>query len=191
MLESLHPANSPTDHLFIGTDRFMFFVVSWDAEIEQLRTEKTYRDQSDEAAMDSVIHDQCLIDPSNQFMALQLHDGVVTVLPITGNGDKKGLAEDGPLEEPVPARIPNLFIRSSAFMHSPKKRAPKKPTMAFLYEDNRQKACLCIRVLSYVVGGVGDSSNLDLDEVQYLREDLEPEASHLIPVPAPACMFQK
>ena len=164
----------------------MYFVVSWDALSGQLRTEKSYLDQTDQTGRDSMIQDQCLIDPTNQFMALHLYDGVVTILSMTGRGDKKGLTEDGEFEDPVPARIPNFFIRSSAFMHRNKR--DQKPMMAFLYEDNRQKTCLSIRVLNSMAGGDGNPNDVDLDVVKHVRNDLEPGASHLIPVPAPTCM---
>lgn len=190
MLAGLYNPNSPTDHLFIGTDRFMYFVVSWDAEIEQLRTEKTYVDQADQTARESMNHDQCLMDPLYQFMALQPYDGVVTILPITGKNGKNGLGVDGPLANPVPARVPHFFIRSSAFMHAPNKRA-QEPSIAFLYEDNHQKSCLCERVMSYTVKDGGDSSSVNLDTVLLSRDDLELGASHLIPVPAPACTLQE
>jgi len=38
MLQKLRPALSPTDHLFVGTDRYMYFTLSWNADKKQLHT---------------------------------------------------------------------------------------------------------------------------------------------------------
>lgn len=187
-LGSLRPANSLTDYLFIVTDRFMLFTVSWDNQQEQLRTEKTYPDQTDLTGRESIAQDQCVIDPTKQFMALQLYDGIVTIMPIIGKEGKIGLTEDGPLEDPVPVRIPDFFVRSFTFIHSNNKRE-KKPLLAFLHEDNLGQCSLSIRVLDYESGGLEGSSSIDLDEVKQIRDDLVPGASHLISVPAPAGGF--
>ena len=117
MLERLHPANASTEHLFVGTDRYMYFTVSWDSQTRQLRTEKSYQDQAEKTARDSQTEDQCLIDPTRRFMALLLYDGIVTILPILQQGKKKGTDEPGTLGDPVPARISDLFVRSSTFLH--------------------------------------------------------------------------
>lgn len=185
MLEKLQPENSPTEHLFVGTDRYMYFTVSWDARKQQLRTEKSYVDQTDKTARDSLAQDRCLLDPTHKFLALQLYDGIVTVVPIAGKGRRKGDPDAGTLGEPALARISDLFIRSSTFLH-PRNDSVEAPRIAFLFEDNRQKACLNIRVLDYTAGGGGDPGNADLEEVTASRDDLEVGASHLIPVPAPA-----
>ena len=90
MLEKLRPANASTEHLFVGTDRYMYFTVSWDPQAQQLRTEKSYQDQADKTSRDSQTEDRCLIDPTRKFMALLLYDGIVTVVPIHQQGKKKG-----------------------------------------------------------------------------------------------------
>ena len=189
MLERLQPANSRTEHLFIGTDRYKYFTVSWDSATSQLRTEQKYHDQADKTLRDSQTQDRCLIDPSRRYMTLQLFDGIITVVPILQSRSKqKSHHEPGCLGEPVPARIPELFVRSSAFLHS-HKGANAKSRIALLYENNRQKVCLVVRALDYAAGNHGDPGSADLDEVDLAHDDLEPGASHLIPVPAPACMY--
>lgn len=190
MLEKFQPDNSPTEHLFIGTDRYMYFTVSWDAKTQQLRTEKNYVDQTDKTARDSLAQDRCLFDPTHKFLALQLYDGIVTVVPIAGKGKKKGDSDAGTLGEPAQARIADLFIRSSTFLH-PRNGSRDAPTIAFLFEDNRQKACLNIRRLDYSAGSGGDAGNADLETITTSRDDLELGASHLIPVSAPACMYAR
>ena len=190
MLERLQPSNSHTEHLFIGTDRYKYFTVSWDHQSHQLRTEQTYRDQADKTLRDSQSQDKCLIDPSRRFMALQLYDGIVTVIPIHQDQSKKksGL-EPGTLGEPVSARVPELFVRSLAFLHSDA-RSSQNPQLAILYEDNHQKTCLVIRTLDYIPGVHGESGDADLDNVIETFEELEVGASHVIPVSAPTCKLR-
>ena len=186
MLERLRPANATTEHLFVGTDRYMYFTVSWDSQARELRTEKSYQDQADKTARDSQTEDQCLIDPTWRFMALLLYNGIVTVIPIHQQGKRKGIGEPGTLGDPVPARISDLFVRSSTFLH-PRQGSAEQLKLAFLFEDNQQKVCLNIRKLDYSAGGAGELGSADLDRILDARDDLELGASHLIAVPAPAC----
>lgn len=187
MLETLRPANASTEHLFVGTDRYMYFTVSWDSEARQLRTEKSYQDQAEKTARDSQTEDRCLIDPTRRFMALLLYDGIVTILPIHQQGSKKGTGEPGTLGDPVPARISDLFVRSSTFLH-PRQEDAEQLKFAFLYEDNQQRVCLNVRILEYSASGSGEPGSADLEKIVTTRDDLELGASHLIAVPAPACM---
>ena len=190
MLEKLQPANSPTEHLFIGTDQYKYFTVSWDENLRQLRTETRYTDAADKTSRDSQTFDRCLVDPSKQFLALQLYDGIVTVIPISQPGKKKGNPPAGFLGDPVATRIPDLSVRSSAFVHWRGGKDKRRTKLAFLYEDNLRKVCLSIRILDYSAGGSGEQGDASLEEVLDARNDLELGASHLIPVPAPACMYE-
>ena len=186
MLERLRPANSSTEHLFVGTDRYMYFTISWDSKARQLRTEKSYQDQAEKTARDSQTEDRCLMDPARRFMALLLYDGIVTIIPIHQPSKKKGAGEPGCLGDPVPARISDFFVRSSTFLH-PRQEDTEQPKIAILYEDNQQKVCLNVRSLDYSAGGSGDPGSADLEKIVGMRDDLELGASHLIAVPAPAC----
>jgi DNA damage-binding protein 1 len=48
LLHKLRPAVSKTDHLFVGTDKYHYFTLSWNAETKELVTEKSCVDgQSD------------------------------------------------------------------------------------------------------------------------------------------------
>ena len=190
MLEKLKPINSSTEHLFVGTDQYKYFTVSWDATVCQLRTVTSYVDAADKTSRDSQINDRCLIDPTKQFMALQIHDGIVNVIPIAQTGKRKGILEPGTLGEPVPARISDLFVRSSAFLQPRGGKDGRQIKLAFLFEDNLKKVCLSIRVLDYSAGGSGDPGSANLEEVLDARDDLELGASHLIPIPAPACTYK-
>lgn len=185
MLEKLQFAQSPTEHLFVGTDRFMYFTLSWDSESQQLCTQKTYIDQSDKTSRDSQNQDRCHVDPTKQFMALQLYDGIVTIIPLISKGKKKGPSEAFSLGEPVPTRIKEFFVRSSCFLYPTETDEPG-PRLAVLYEDNHQKVCLSIKRLEHSPGGAGDPGSANLVDLT-ARDDLELGASNLIPVPAPAC----
>ncbi|KAL8719275.1 MAG: hypothetical protein Q9225_003705 [Loekoesia sp. 1 TL-2023] len=184
MLERLQFAQSPTEYLFVGTDRYMYFVLSWDSENQQLLTQKTYVDQADKTPRDSQTQDRCHVDPTKQYMALQLFDGIITILPLIGKGKKKGPSEAFSLGDPVPTRIPEFFIRSSCFLY-PRDDGDVRPKLAILYEDNHQKVCLSTKSLGFSPGGAGDPGSASLDDLT-TRDDLELGASHLIPVPAPA-----
>ena len=186
MLEKLRPAASSTDHLFVGTDRNVYFTVSWDVSANKLRTEKTYVDQSDKTSRDSQTQDRCLIDPLKRFMALLLYDGIVTILPLSSKGKKKGASVVDTIGDPVPARVSDLFVRSCVFLH-PRERDKEQIKLAFLFEDSHQKVCLSVRALDYSAGGIGDPGSADLENVLGARDDLELGASQLIPIPAPAC----
>ncbi|KAL8753229.1 MAG: hypothetical protein Q9199_005198 [Rusavskia elegans] len=184
MLERLQFAQSPTEHLFVGTDRYMYFTVSWDADSQQLHTQKTYVDQADKASRDSQTHDRCHVDPTRQYMMLQLYDGILTILPLLSKGKKKKTSEAFSLGEPVPARIPEFFVRSSGFLY-PRGEADIHPKIAILYTDDRDSVCLCFKDLDFSPGGAGDPGSANLGTLT-TRDDLELGASHIIPVPAPA-----
>ncbi len=189
MLERLRPENSKTEHLFIGTDRYKYFTISWDEKTNQIRTEQSYQDQLDKTLRDSQNQDRCLIDPSRRYMTLQLFDGIVTVVPINqAKSKKKSSSEPGTLGQPVPARISELFVRSSVFLHS-HEEANAKALLALLYENNRQQVCLNIRHLDYTIGTQSEPGSADLEEVVTAGDDLDIGASHLIPIPAPACTY--
>ena len=190
MLERLRPPPSQTDLLFIGTDRYMYFTVAWDAETRQLKTEQSYSDQADKTSRDSQTDDQCLIDPSGRFMALLLFDGIVTIVPTVQGSKKRTTTNVGLLGDPIPTRISDLFVRSAAFLY-PQPGDDDQPKIAFLYEDSLQRACMSLRKLNYAAGGSGEPGNADLEHVIGIREDLELGASHIIPVPAPACKSSK
>lgn len=189
MLERLQPSKSPTEHLFIGTDRYKYFTLSWDEETKQIRTVQSYHDQADKTLRDSQTQDRCTIDPSRRFMSLQLYNGIITVIPISqGKSGKKGSSESGTLGQPSPARISELFVRSSTFLHA-RDETSAKPNLALLYENNKQEACLSVRRLDYTAGPQGEAGSADLEEVVEGCLGLEVGASHLIPVAAPACMY--
>lgn len=187
MLERLHPSSSGTDHLFVGTDRYQYFTCSWNAAIKQIKTEQSYVDQADKVLRDSRDMDRCHIDPSRQFLTLELYDGVVTVVPIETPSNKRvkrdsaSAERPGSLGEPVQVRVEELVTRSSAFVQTDVDDT-SKPRLAILWEDNQEVPQLKIRELRY---SGGENPSAELVAVAELREQLDEGVSHLIPISPP------
>ncbi|KAL2827563.1 mono-functional DNA-alkylating methyl methanesulfonate N-term-domain-containing protein [Aspergillus cavernicola] len=183
------PANSPTDHLFVGTDRYSYFTLSWDSAQKQVRTEKNYVNVADPSSREAQTGSRCMIDPSGRFMTLEIYDGIIVVIPIVQLPSKKrgrqvalptgpDAPRVGELGEPINTRIDELFVRSSAFLHV----QSGQPRMALLYEDNQKKVKLKVRELKYSSGAGAES---DFTHYADFTQELDLGASHLIPVPAP------
>ena len=186
MLEKFRPPKSQVDHLFIGTDRYNYFTVFWDQDAGQLQTSKNFSNQADKTSRKSQTQTRCQVDPAQNFMALLLFDGIVNILPMSQSSGKKALPDETGLGEPITARISEFFIRSAIFIHSrPKDKQPTK--LAILFEDNYQRACISVRALDFSTSISGELSSADLESLLGTRDDLELGASHLVPVPAPAC----
>lgn len=194
LFHTLRPATSPTDHLFVGTDRYHYFTLSWDAEAKQLKTEKSYVDVAEKAARDSQTGDRVHIDPASRFMSLECYEGVVNILPIahSGKGKRKVAeqAEVGELQDPVPVRVPEMFVRSSCFVH--KRQAGTKPTnpeFAMLWEDTvgGNKVRLKVRELEFEgsLRPQEEPSRAELEKGRDAQGEIELGASHLIPLPPP------
>lgn len=190
ILNKLRPASSSTDHLFVGTDRYVYFVLSWDAQTKQLRTGKTFLDQADKFARDSQTGDRCSVDPNGKFLALELYEGVVTILPVVQKQRKSTDAEAGTIGEPIAVRIEEMFVRASTFFDLHTRKKNEKPRMAFIFEDARRRVRLKIRQLAYTEGLTADAGHAELltaekGQEEEPKQELELGASHLIPIPDP------
>ncbi|KAL4758720.1 DDB1/RSE1 family protein [Aspergillus foveolatus] len=183
------PANSPTDHLFVGTDRYSYFTLSWDSARNQVRTERDYVDIADPSSRDARTGSRCMIDPSGRFMTLEIYDGMIVVIPIIQLPSKRrgrqvalptgpDAPRVGELGEPIITRIDELFVRSSAFLHV----QAGSPRLALLYEDNQKKVKLKVRELKYSTAAGAES---EFTSIADYAQELDLGASHLIPVPAP------
>jgi len=195
------PANSPTDHLFVGTDQHNYFTLVWNAEKNDIQTARSYQDISDPASREAQTEPRCLIDPSGRFMTLEIYEGVIVVIPIVEPSKKKRpwnappqreARQVGELGDPTASRIDELFVRSSAFLHS----GSNQPWLALLYEDNQKKVRLRIRELEYTRATSSASADATFKEVQEKKLDggvfaheLDLGSSHLIPIPAPLGML--
>lgn len=182
MLNKIKPPNSPTEHLFVGTHRYMYFTLSWDPETRSLRTEKSYMDLADTTAREVQTEQRCLIDPSEEFMTLEVYEGIITTIPLVRKGKKKEVLESGILGDPVVARIPEFVVRSSAFLPRPPKQGDK-PRHALLYEDYDGKVRLRVRELEYMSGESGVEFKDDPEKLPSVPMDLG--AGTLIPIPGP------
>ncbi|CAG8088602.1 unnamed protein product [Penicillium salamii] len=190
------PANSHTDHLFIGTDQDNYFTASWDHKSNQIYTARSCVNIAEPSSRPSHCSPRCLVDPTGRFMTLEIYEGVIIVVPIVQPTKKRGRVSTaagadnppkvGELAKPTTSRIDELVVRSSAFLHS-----ESNPWLALLYEDNAQKVRLRIRELEFTPGtSSGSPPEAIFNEVQDLEggqfgQELDLGSSHLIPIPAP------
>jgi len=166
----------------------MYFTLSWDPISKQLITEKSYEDVAEKAARDSQSGDRCHIDPTGRFMTLELYEGVINVVPIARDSKRKQATKPvGTLCDPIPTRIPELFVRSSAFLN--RRKESDKPQIALLYEDSQQKVRLKLRELAYTPGLNKDIGNAEFENEIEVKDEIELGASHIIPLGAPAYGF--
>ncbi|KAK3935797.1 DNA damage-binding protein 1 [Diplogelasinospora grovesii] len=126
MLQRLRPKDSPTDLLFVGTERFEYFTVAWNAETGQLDTIDPFKDPGEHHMRDSQSQDKCLVDPTGRFMAMHLWEGVLTMLRL---GDRRNTALRLDWMEQV--RLSELFIKASTFLYT----ETGHPKIAFLYQS--------------------------------------------------------
>jgi len=198
LLAKLRPAQSSTDHLFIGTDRNNYFTLSWSPSTSTLKTEKAFHDIADKSARDSQTGDRVHIDPTNRFLTLECYEGVITVLPIAhaGKGKRKqslGQQQDiGELGTPIPVRIPELFVKSTCFIHNRTTGLkPANPEIAILYEDSgSQRMRIKVRELEYSASLRNEEpGSAELEKVREVQGDVEVGAGFLIPLPGPVYGF--
>lgn len=179
MLQKLRPALSPTDHLFVGTDRFMYFTLSWNAEKKQLQTEKSFASVADNAARESQTGERCHVDPTGRFMTVEVYEGILTVIPLVQRGKKrKQEADIAHLGDPQPVRLSEMFVRSSAFLRP--RSYDDKPKIALLYEDTHSQVKLKLRELTFAGG-----DTVELEDGETCRAELELGSSHIIPIEGP------
>lgn len=181
MLQKLRPALSQTDHLFVGTDRFTYFTLSWDHDTKQLKTEKSFESVADNAARESQTGERCHVDPSGRLMTVEVYEGIITVIPLVQRGKKRkqaGQTDIAHLGEPVPVRLSEMFVRSSAFLKPTS--VDDNPKIALLYEDTHSHIKLKVREIKH------SGDEVELEEGEVCKADMELGASHLIPVDLPS-----
>lgn len=125
-------------------------------------------------------------------MTLELHDGIVTVVPLIQPSAKKQRRDSsalqanvpGSLGEPVPVRIEEIATRASAFLHADEE-STENPCLALLWEDNQDDPQL--KILEIEPGPENEPSLVELKTKAELRQAdrLDKGVSHLIPVPQP------
>ena len=192
ILEKLRPKGSSLDQLFVGTDRYTYFTLSWHAEKKQLRTEKSYVDMSSRVERGSQSVERCMVNPTKQFLTLEVFEGILTVIPLFARAKGKNEAAWA-LGDPISSRIEERIIRSWTYLHQPEARPNSKaaqPKVAILYEDNAQKCRLSLKRMAFAHGGSGEPDTADFipDETDG-NFDMDMSSSHLIPVEAPSYGF--
>jgi DNA damage-binding protein 1 len=122
-LELWRPTGSPTDRLFISTERYQFCVLAYDAERREIVTEAK-GDVSDRIGRPTDAGQIALIEPRCRLIGLHLYDGLLKVLPCSAAGAL--------LSDAFNLRLEELQVLDMAFL----REAPSaRPTLALLYQD--------------------------------------------------------
>ena len=174
MLEKIRPFGATTDHLFIGTLRSQYFTVAWNSETRRLDTVQSFVDVTDKHLRDSQSRDRCVVDPTGQYLVMELFEGILNLVKIM----KPRKAAGDYLDRPEQVRITELQVRASRFLYSD----TRQPKLAILYNDG--KAHPEVRLATYrIVDDKGQYSTFNpLKDRENNFDDLDFGASHLIPV---------
>ena len=161
--------------LFIGTDRFEYFTLGWNADTSRLDTLNPYADPGEGHMRDSQSQDRCLVDPSGKYMAMHLWEGVLTIWRL---GTRKTNAMM--LEWMDQVRLSELFIKASTFLYT----ETGHPKLAFLYQsrvDASDTKLVTYRLTSDDRDSVASRFDPNRDrEIEIYIPD--PSAAMLIPV---------
>lgn len=171
----IRPPGAKTDHLLIGTIKFMYFTVAWNPQTEQLNTMHNFADPTEKFIQESNSQDRCLVDPTGRYFMLELFQGILNLGKVKQRMRKGGSEEY--LEPTENLRITELKVRSSTFLYTEEDR----PKVAFLYEEGKGK----VKLATYrIIDEKSQYSRFDpLKDRENELDDLEIGASHLIPVP--------
>ncbi|KAB5572180.1 mono-functional DNA-alkylating methyl methanesulfonate N-term-domain-containing protein [Coniochaeta sp. 2T2.1] len=133
MLQKLRPRDTPTELLFVGTERQQFFTVAWDPEQNDLQTMQVMIDVGEKLMRDSQTQDRALVDPSGRFLSLHLWEGVLDIYQLP---NRKGAKANSlrTLQQMEQVRLSELFIKSSTFMYTD----DGHPKIAFLYQTDTE-----------------------------------------------------
>jgi DNA damage-binding protein 1 len=185
-LNIFRPADSLVDHLFVGTDLCNYFTMHWDQSSQGLVTTEGSEMSLMEANAQRAETERSTVDPSKEFLTLEVFEGIITTIPLARRQRKQ--VELGHLGKPAWARVEELNVRSSAFIQRPNPKVP--PRLALLWVDHDDVARLEIREVSFSAGQPhGSDSSVEykkLDDkktvIQVEAEPLDFGASHLIPI---------
>ncbi|ROW16695.1 hypothetical protein VPNG_01681 [Cytospora leucostoma] len=176
IIQKLSPKDTPTDLLFVGTDRFQFFTLAWNSDIKQLDTVQFFDDSGERFMRDSQSQDRCLVDPTGRYMAMHLWEGVLNVLRLQS---RKGKLNH--LDWMEQARISELFVKASTFLYS----ETGHPRIAFLYQSRAdvQDSKLATYRLTSDDKDTQASRFDPLKDREISKDIPDPGAAILIPVP--------
>ena len=181
MMQQLDPKDSETELLFVGTNRQQYFTLAWDPKTRRLEStlEQHIFDDAEQYMRESQSQNQCLVDPTGQYMAMHLWEGVINVFNLkTGRGQEKTR-----LKHMATVRLNELWIKSSAFIHD---QTRQKPQIAFLYKTRLDQEDARIAVYQLTRDGGKDIGRFDpLRDRELDQVIADPFASMLISVPIP------
>jgi DNA damage-binding protein 1 len=184
-LNKFRPADSMVDHLFVGTDLCNFFTMHWNSGKQNLCTTEGTEMNLVETNAQRAETERSTVDPSNEFLTLEVYEGIITTVPLARR--QKKTVELGHMGKPAWGRIQELNVRSSAFIQRPLGKKP--PRLALLWLDHDENAWLKIREVDFTPGQAHGSDPTvdygDLDDKEsreHENERLDPGASHLIPL---------
>ncbi|KAL7628990.1 hypothetical protein AAE478_000508 [Parahypoxylon ruwenzoriense] len=125
ILQKLRPRDAETELLFVGTDRFHYFTIGWDAATGRLETIDSFFDIHEKHMRNAQSQDMCVVDPTGKFMVVILWEGVLNVLRMhTVKSKRQNLHWMDQI------RVSELFIKCTAFLHV----ETGHPKIAFLYQ---------------------------------------------------------
>jgi DNA damage-binding protein 1 len=179
ILSKFRPPDSLVDYVFVGTERAYFFTVRWNSATAQLESiGPKYKDLGDRTAREIQTGERSQIDPSGQYMLLEVYEGFFTTLSLRHLNQSFQKHDVDPFS---PIRIPEFHIKSTAFLREPED--PKEgPRVAILWEDYDGNAKLKYRKWDES-GSQPEWTNIDY--ISNTRKDMrieDPGASHLIQV---------
>ncbi|KAK6363811.1 DNA damage-binding protein 1, variant 2 [Orbilia blumenaviensis] len=182
-LLSLRPQQSTLDHLFIGTDRYEYFTVSWDPSTGTIRNERKAHDITDRFQRPAQGGHLYLADPEGRLLGLYLYEGIFTAIPIKrqskGRGRHTQVQEEeiGNLDDPCPIRMNELRVINMTFLYG-----TNVPVLAVLYSDSRKMVHLITYEVNVTKRAVKDP---EFTEWYIKASSLDHGAKILIPVPGP------
>ncbi|ORX91440.1 DNA damage-binding protein 1-like protein [Basidiobolus meristosporus CBS 931.73] len=185
-LKLYRPPGRDTDLLFVSTEKYKFFVLSYDHDAGVVNTEAN-GDLKDLTGKPCESGQIGLIDPECRLIGMHLYQGLLKVIPIESDhyGKQTGgtrsssrgkeplkPAKVGDLRDAFNIRLEELLIVSMTFLHG-----MAKPTLAVLYQDTKEAR----HIKTYEVS-IKDKEFL---EGPWSVSNVEPGANILIGVPAP------
>ncbi|KAL7275659.1 hypothetical protein RUND412_001392 [Rhizina undulata] len=178
-LMTLHPSTSPTEHLFIATDRYDIFTCSWDPVRRRPKSEYLSQDVSNKFLRESKAGPLYIQDPHGRQLGLHIYQGIFLSIPLVQRpkySRKRILAAiaTGSMEEPVPVHFNELDVVDLAFLHG-----TSMPVVAMLYRDNTKDEGMHLKTYEVIQQGRAFNQWEIRDDV------LELEVNLLIPMIEP------
>ncbi|KAK4144568.1 uncharacterized protein C8A04DRAFT_36560 [Dichotomopilus funicola] len=174
ILQKLRPKDSKTDLLFIGTERFQYFTLTWNSDTRRLDSTDTILDPGERHMRDSQSQDRCLVDPSGRYLMMHLWEGVLTMLRLGERKNKLMMTWRNQV------RLSELFIRASTFLYT----ETGQPKIAFLYQSRADATDAKLATYRVTADDRNiEPSKFDPDRDRDIDTDIpDSSASMLIPV---------